>query len=150
MPVREVRGTIAPAATASFLPADRPQSRVRAIVGAMLGVPTIVILAMAALIAFDEHPIPVPAQHIELRYEGGGTGTAIVFGAGTGLHLVRISSTGVPVAADLSAGPLRLMSLRTLHLDARGVTGKNISVSASGHVLRLQRMGEGVVVRTGM
>ena len=150
MRMREAQRVTAPAAAGGPLVTRHQRSRLRAAVGAMFGVPLIVLLAMAALIAFDEHPITVPAQHIELRTEGGGTGTALVLGAGTGIHLLRVSHDGVPVMADLAAGPLRIMSLRTLQLDARGVSGKDVSLRATGHTLRLRSDGAGVMVRTGM
>jgi hypothetical protein len=150
MQVREARPIIAPEDVGRPLVAPRHRARARSVFGAMFSVPLVVLAAMVALIAFDEHPASTPGQRIELRSAGGGTATAIVLGAGTGVHLVRVSGVGVPLEADLSAGQLQVFSLRSVQIRANGVSGKEVTLRATGHVLRIRSDDGGVMVRTGM
>lgn len=150
MRVRDVNVVVAPTDSARPPVAPRRRSRVRAALGAMLGIPIVVVAAIATLLVFDRTPEVVAGQQIALRTAGGGSSTALVFGAGTGIHLVRVTEAGVPLAADLSAGMLRIVSLRSLRLDAHGVSGQDVSVSATAHTLRLQSDRGGVGVRTGL
>ena len=122
----------------------------RALLGDMVGIPLLVLVAMFALTAFAKSPAPVSGQQIAIRTQGTGAGSALVFGAGTGVHLVRVAHAGTPITADLTAGPLRMLSLRALHLDASGVSGGGLRMSATGHTLRLERMGTGVRISTGL
>ena len=150
MRVREPKPITVPQDFGRPLAVQPPRSRMRSAIGAMFGIPLLVLVAMATLVVLEEHPIPAPEQHIELRMVGGGTGTALVLGGGTGIHLVRVSSSGVPLVADLSGGRLRIMSLRTIQLRASGVSGKAVVLTAEGHALSLRDDSDGVSIRTGM
>ncbi len=116
----------------------------------MLGIPLVVLAAMASLIALGETPRAVTGQHITVRTQGTGFSSALVYGAGMGVRLVRVTHEGTPLSADLGTGPMHIISLRALHLDASGLSDQRVRLTATGHTLRLQQDARGVGVRTGL
>jgi hypothetical protein len=79
-----------------------------------------------------------------------GGATALVFGAGSGVHLMHVSEKELALPADLAAGPLRIVAFRSLHLVAAEVGDPHtLGLSASGTVLQLRRDETRVSVRTG-
>lgn len=149
MRVREAREVAIPEATTRPPVAPPRRSRVRSFASAMVGIPIIVLGAMVALVALDDAPAVVDGQRISVRTSHGGATTALVYGAGSGVHLVRVTAAGVPLAADLAAGDLHVASLRTLELDATQLNGIDMRLSATGHTLQLGSNRSGTGVRTG-
>jgi hypothetical protein len=85
-----------------------------------------------------------------LRAPTGERATALVFGAQSGIHLVRVTDSPTRLAADLTRGPLQIVALHTLQLDASNLGDPWVlHLAASGPVLQLRRDGPSVSVRTG-
>ncbi len=129
---------------------ERPAARVRAILRPFLGVPFLAIGAMIAMAIVNGQPQPAPGPRIDLRSAKGGDVTALVFGAGSGIHFRRVSENPVAVPVDLSRGPLRIVALRAVRLEATDVGDPAVvRLMASGPVIQLRRDGERVSVRAG-
>ncbi|MEP6618006.1 MAG: hypothetical protein ABJE47_01775 [bacterium] len=113
----------------------------------MVGVPIIVLGAMALLLMFDERPTAAPEQHIAVRSVHGGTATTLIYGAGTGIHLRRVSGTGTPIVADLSHGALHVLSLESMQVEAAEIAGVHATMRGRGHSVTLRSEGEGVRIK---
>ena len=128
----------------------RPVARVRAILRPFLGVPFLALGVMIAMGIVNGQPQPAPGPRIDLRSAKGANVTALVFGAGSGVHFRRVSENPVAVSADLSRGPLRIVALHAVRLEAADVGDPAVvRLMASGPVIQLRRDGERVSVRTG-
>jgi hypothetical protein len=77
-------------------------------------------LAVAVTILNRQSELAV-GPRIELQSTGSRQTTALVFGAGSGVHLVRTSDEPRSVQADLARGPLRVIALRSIQLTATKV-----------------------------
>lgn len=128
----------------------RQVSRTRAVVRSFFGVPLIAIGAMIAMTIVNRQPPPAPGPRIGLRAANGGDVTALVFGAGSGIHFLQVSDKSTSLPADLTRGPLRIVALRAVQLEASDVGDPSVvRLTASGPVIRLWRSGERVSVRAG-
>lgn len=128
----------------------RPVARVRAILRPFLGVPFLALGAMIAMAIVNEQPQPAPGPRIDLRSAKGGDVTVLIFGAGSGIHFRRVSENPVAVPADLTRGPLRIVALRAVQLEASDVGDPAVvQLIAKGPVIQLRRDGERVSVRAG-
>ena len=127
--------------------ASPARARAISIISGMLGVPLMVLAAMVVLRVYDKHPAATPGQQIELS-TASGSATAIVYGAGTGIHIRHISAGREPIVADLSLGDLHAISLATLRIDAVSVGGRRMDMSGRGHAVALRVYGRGAGVST--
>ena len=154
MPVRERERVREIVSEGSPLPSTRSRPaivlRVRRAVSALVGVPLLVMAAMVAMTLANRRPAPTSGPRIELRAPASGSVTALVFGAGSGIHFMRLSDHPRTVHADLGRGPLRVLALRDVQLNASGIDDPNvIRVGAIGSVLQLRRDGAGTSIRAG-
>ena len=125
-------------------------ARLRSILRSFVGVPLIAIGAMIAMTIVNRQPPPAPGPRIGLRAANGGDVTALVFGAGSGIHFLQVSDKSTSLPADLTRGPLRIVALHTVQLNAADVGDPSVvRLMASGPVIRLWRNGERVSVRAG-
>ena len=131
------------------LAATHRRAGIRSVIGGMLGVPLVVLSAMALLLVLDEHPIGSPGQQIALSRAGGGSGTAVVYGAGTGIHFRSVANAGAPISADLSRGALHVLSLAPIQLDAREVAGRHVSLRGNGRLVRLESEAKSIRITAG-
>ena len=128
----------------------RRAARIRAILRSFLGVPLLALGAMITMAIVNRQPHPTPGPRIDLRAAKGGDVTALVFGAGSGIHFLRVTDNPESLRADLSRSPLRVVSLHAVQLDATDVGDPFVvRIMASGPVIQLRRDGERVSVRTG-
>ena len=117
---------------------------------AFLGVPLLVLGAMIAIAIVNRQPTPTSGPHIDLRSTDGGSVTALVFGAGSGIHFVYVSDDPISLHADLARGPLRIVAMHSIQLNAADVGDPNVvRLQASGPVVQLRRSEGRVSVRTG-
>ena len=117
---------------------------------ALLGIPLLVVGTLIAISIVNRKPLPAVSPQIELRSADGGQTTALVFGAGSGIHLVRTSTLPTSLRADLARGPLRVVALGDVQLLAAGFPDRNVlRLEAKGPIVQLRRDGGRVSVRTG-
>lgn len=135
LPLEAVRELVAP----------RARARGISMISGMLGVPLMVLAAIVLLRVYDKHPAATPGQQIELS-TASGSATAIVYGAGTGIHIRHISTGSEPIIADLSQGDLHAISLATLRLDVVSMGGRRMDMSGRGHAVRLRSLERSVQV----
>ena len=115
----------------------------------LMGVPLLVLASIAAITIVNRQPIPTLGPEISLRASGGGV-TALVFGAGSGVHLLRVSDPPAPVAADLARGALHIIALNTVELRAANLGDtRTVRLTARGPVIALRQDGARVAVHTG-
>lgn len=139
-----------PAPLASAAQGDRCLAGAGAIARLFRGVPLLALGAMLAIAVVNQQPTPVPGPRIDLRAANGGRFTALVFGAGSGIHFLRVSDDPRSLPADLARGPLRIVALHAVRLNAADTGDPNVvRLMASGHAVQLRRDGTRVSVRSG-
>lgn len=106
---------------------------------------TIGLLAAFGALRFGRHEVATHGGRVHLSSGGSRPITALVRGAGLGTRVMRLTPTGVDIAAHLHSGPLRVLalSLRPVELRATdvryGVHNEHVAqVFARGHAMSLR------------
>ena len=116
-----------------------------------VGMPLLAVTTMIAAMLLSGRPNAVTGAEVELHTGRGERVTALVFGAGSGLHLVHVSAARMAFQADLARGPLRVIALRAIELNARDVRDPSVvRLTARGPVVQLRRTKDGMFVNAGL
>jgi hypothetical protein len=115
----------------------------------------VVLLAAFAATGFGHHEVAATRGTVHLSSGGTRPVAALVSGAGLSMRLMRLTPTGVDVAAHLGSGPLRVVALSLHSIELRaadvryGSRDEHVAqMFARGHVVSLRADHRTAGVRT--